>query len=240
MTNKPYLQKVKFTGSDENSYPHNLSSIKNIQEIEFKTPVTFLVGENGVGKSTIVEAIAVAMGLNAEGGNKNTTFETEATHSDLYKTLKLVKGAIRPKDWFFLRAESFYNVASLMDEVGYLGGYGGKSLHHQSHGEAFMAVLSNKLAGNNGFYIFDEPEAALSGQRQLNALAEIHRLVKSGSQLIIATHSPILMGYPNSTIYEVSENGIEEVDYEDTENYQVTKAFLTRKDMMLESILQDD
>lgn len=236
---KPYLQKVVYKGEDKDCYPYNLPSIQNVQEIEFKTPVTYIVGENGAGKSTLIEAIAVAMGLNAEGGNKNTSFSTKETHSELHTKLKTVKGAKRPSDWFFLRAESFYNVATLMDDVGYLEGYGGKSLHHQSHGESFMSVLSNKLRGN-GFYIFDEPEAALSPQRQLVALGEFDRLVKSGSQLIIATHSPILMGYPNSTILQLTDEGLEEVEYEDTEHYQVTKNFLNRREMMLSTLLADD
>ena len=179
------------------------------------------------------------MGLNAEGGNKNTTFSTKDTHSPLHKNVKTVKGVKRPSDWFFLIAESLYNVATAMDDVGYLDSYGGKSLHHQSHGESFMSVLSNKLRGD-GFYIFDEPEAALSAQRQLVALREFDRLVKSGSQLIIATHSPILMGYPNSTILNLTDEGLEEIEDEDTEHYQVTKSFLNRRKMMLETLLADD
>lgn len=237
---KPYLQKVIYKKDkvDNTEYPHSIESIQNVSEIEFTTPVTYIIGENGAGKSTLIEGIAVAMGLNAEGGNKNTTFKTKETHSDLYKYLKTIKGAIRPKNWYFLRAESFYNVASLMDEVGYLGSYGGKSLHKQSHGESFMSVLSNKLKGQ-GFYMFDEPEAALSPQRQLEALIEFDRLVKSGSQLIITTHSPILMGYPNSRILLLTDDGLEEIDYEDTEHYQVTRNFLNRREMMISALLED-
>ncbi len=234
---KPYLRKIKIETPDEGKYPFNIPALKNLKELNFETQVTYIIGENGVGKSTLIEAIAVKMGLNAEGGNQNTIFNTKETHSDLHKYMKPVKGAYRPKFWYFLRAESFYNVASKVDEIGYIGSYGGKSLHEQSHGESFMSVLSNKLH-DGGFYIFDEPEAALSPQRQLSALIEIDRLVKGGSQIIITTHSPILMSYPNSTILQLSEDGVKKVNYKDTEHYKVTKDFLNKTELMLKELLR--
>ncbi len=236
---KPYLQYARIEWEkieDKERYPFCLSAVKNLESIKFEKAVTFIVGENGSGKSTILEALATGMGLNPEGGNMNTRFSTSSTHSNLHKKIRCVKGYKRPKNWYFLRAESFYNVASYMDDMPeYLGSYGGKSLHAQSHGESFMALLKHKLRGN-GFYMFDEPEAALSPQRQLEALIYFHRLAKD-SQLIIATHSPILMAYPEADIYHIGAEKITKIEYEDTEHYQVTKNFLNRTDMMLSELL---
>jgi len=163
--------------------------------LKFRPDVTFLIGENGAGKSTLIEAIALAMGFGAEGGTKNVQIKTADTVSPLYRHLKTVKGYKKPGDFYFLRAESFYNVATYMDKTGYLAGYGGKSLHERSHGEAFLATLTTKLRGK-GFYLFDEPEAALSA---------IHQLVLNESQFIIATHLPILLAYPRSSIMLMDE-----------------------------------
>lgn len=223
---------------DRSSYPFNIPAIKDLQSLGFHPDVTFFVGENGSGKSTLIEAIAVAMGFNAEGGTKQSTFSTSRTHSALHAHLKTIKSFKYPKDGYFLRAESFYNLATLMDETGYLAMYGGKSLHQQSHGESFMATLVNKLQGN-GLYIMDEPEAALSPARQMAAVSAIHQLVQENSQFIIATHSPILLAYPRSKIYSFSSNGIEEIAYEDTEHYAVTRDFLNNHQEMMK-ILMDD
>lgn len=243
--NKPYLRSVEILWDkieNKEVFPFSLPSIKSINSIEFTTPVTYIIGENGAGKSTLIEAIAVSMGLNPEGGTQNSRFSTEDTNSTLHKYLRTVKGTHRPKQWYFLRAESFYNVATYMQNVGGapMASYGLESLHKVSHGESFMALLQNKLHGTRGFYIFDEPEAALSPNRQLTALAEIDRLVRQGSQLIITTHSPILMAYPNSTIYELTPEGSNKVSYEETEHYRITKDFLLRKDSMLNELLDLD
>lgn len=238
---KPYLQQISLKRdeiSDWNSYPFSIPAIRQLQTMEFHPDITFLIGENGSGKSTLIEAIAVAMGFNAEGGTKNTRFATASTHSGLHAYLKTVRSFKRPQDWYFLRAESFYNVASFMDDVVYLKGYGDKSLHERSHGEAFMATLQIKLRGN-GFYIFDEPEAALSPSRQMAALRIIHDLIKQRSQLIIATHSPILLAYPNAKILQLGEQGFEEVRYEETEIYRVTRNFLNRHEKMLDILLDE-
>lgn len=178
------------------------------------------------------------MGFNAEGGTKQSTFSTSRTHSPLHQYLKTIKSFKYPTDGYFLRAESFYNLATLMDETGYLARYGGKSLHQQSHGESFMATLLNKLQGN-GLYIMDEPEAALSPARQMAAVSAIHQLVKENSQFIIATHSPILLAYPNSRIYSFSNEGIQEVAYEDTEHYSITKEFLNDHQEMMRILMED-
>lgn len=237
---KPYLREIilqieQITVWDE--YPFNLPAIADLTTLTLHPDVTFLVGENGTGKSTLLEAIAISLGFNPEGGNKNTTFETRATHSPLHTHLKLVKSHQRPRDSYFLRAESFYNLASYMDDVDYLKGYGGRSLHQQSHGESFLAVLEHKLKGH-GLYIFDEPEAALSPMRQLVALGHLHHLVQQHSQFIIATHSPILLAYPNATIYQITESGIHTISYTETEHYTLTKMFLNRHEEMLHQLLE--
>ncbi|BDR81132.1 ATPase AAA [Clostridium tetani] len=219
-------------------YPYCLSAIKNLSKIEFHPKVTYIVGENGTGKSTILEAIAIACGFNPEGGTRNINFSTNDTHSDLHKNLKLVRGVKRPYDGFFLRAESFYNVATNIDEVDALGSYGGVSLHSQSHGESFLSVIRNRF-NENGLYILDEPEAALSPSRQMSMLVIMHELIQKNCQFIIATHSPIIMSYPNSIIYELG-NGIKEVMYKDTEHYKITRNFLDKPEKMLKILLSED
>lgn len=223
------LNTDKIQSFDE--YPFNLPIIKNLDKIKFHPNVTFIVGENGSGKSTILEAIAAAYGFNPEGGTKNFNFSTNDTHSCLYDFITLVKGVKMPKDGFFLRAESFYNVATNIDELNLQSSYGGKSLHKRSHGEAFFSLIMNKFTGNS-VYILDEPEAALSPIRQMSLISRIDELVKKGSQFIIATHSPILMAYPNSIIYEIKED-IQKVKYEDSENYNITKEFLNNYKKMI-------
>ncbi|MFT0211205.1 AAA family ATPase [Pseudomonas sp. F1_0610] len=238
----PYLREIelkkrKITAYDD--YPFNIPSINKITSLKFHPKITFFVGENGSGKSTLLEAIAVALGLNAEGGTKQSLFSTKKSHSELNKYIKTVRSFKYPKDWFFLRAESFYNLATFMDNTGYHTSYSNKSLHAQSHGESFMATLLVKLKGR-GLYLMDEPEAALSPTRQLAALQAIHNLVKNDSQFIIATHSPILLAYPDAKIYSFSDTGIEPIEYEDTEHYVITKSFLNRHEQMLKHLLDDD
>jgi len=238
---RPYLREIQLKRDQVGSfddYPFCIPAISELDSIEFHPDVTFFVGENGSGKSTLIEAIAVAMGFNPEGGTKSSTFSTSRTHSPLHEHIKTIKSFKLPKDGYFLRAESFYNLATLMDEVGYLTSYGGKSLHEQSHGESFMAVLTNKLRGN-GLYIFDEPEAALSPSRQMAALSAIHQLVEENSQFIIATHSPILLAYPHAKIYQLNKCGLDVVKYEDTEHYAVTKHFLNHHEQMVQYLMED-
>lgn len=219
-------------------YPFCIPAIRHLKQLKFHPKVTFFVGENGSGKSTLLEAIAVKYGFNAEGGSKNLRFATAETHSSLSEYIRLERNAY-PTDGFFLRAESFYNVATQIDQLGVNFGYGKKSLHAQSHGEAFLSLLCNRLQGD-GLYIFDEPEAALSPQRQLSVLTLMHRMVYHNSQLIIATHSPILLAYPEAAIYHFSESGISKINYTDTEHYQVTKAFLNRHEKMIEDLLAEE
>lgn len=224
-------------------YPYCLPVIKNLMSLEFHPKVTFIVGENGTGKSTILEAIATAFGFNPEGGTINFNFTSMDTHSELYNNIKLIKGVKKPENGFFLRAESFYNLATNIDELdrevpGLISSYGGKSLHNQSHGESFFSVLMNRFGGK-GLYILDEPEAALSPARQMAMISRIHKLVEEKSQFIIATHSPIIMAYPNSIIYEIKDN-IEVREYEDTEHYQLMKSFINNTDKMIDILISDE
>ncbi len=242
LTAKPYLIDVTLQRdriSDWGEYPFSLPVVRNLEKLSFHADVTYLIGENGSGKSTLLEAIAQLTGFNPEGGTKNSLFTTRDTHSNLHEFLKAGKSFKSPKDGFFLRAESFYNLASYMDEVDYLGAYGGKSLHAQSHGESFLTVLTRKLRGG-GLYLFDEPEAALSPSRQLAALAAIHRLVCADSQFIIATHSPILMAYPNAMILQLEEDGIRQVHYEETEHYQISRDFFDHREQMLRVLMEEE
>ena len=238
---KPYLLHASFRPDieiDYESYPFSIPAVRELESIDFHPNVTFFVGENGSGKSTVLEGIAVALGFGPEGGTKNVQVKTADSVSPLHNALRLARGVPIPKDGYFLRAESFFNVATYMDEIGYLNSYGVQSLHAQSHGETFMAVLLNKLHGN-GIYLLDEPEAALSPSRQLAALSVIHQLVEDSSQLIIATHSPILLSYPYAKIIQFGGSGISVVAYEDTEHFVVTRDFLNNHPKRLEQLLTD-
>ncbi|MBN2897532.1 MAG: AAA family ATPase [Clostridia bacterium] len=226
------------------TYPFNLPIIKQLSTLSCHPQVTYLIGENGVGKSTLIEAIATAYGFNPEGGTKNMHFSTEASHSVLHDFLRISKSYRQAKDGFFLRAETVYNVSSHIDQLDREGGfgppiiasYGGVSLHKQSHGESFFAIFMNRFSGK-GIYILDEPEAALSPTRQMAMLKRMDELIKEGSQFIIATHSPIILAYPQSRIYEITEKTIEVVNYKETEHYAITKTFLDDPEHMLKLLL---
>ncbi|MEG1523667.1 MAG: AAA family ATPase [Clostridia bacterium] len=243
-----YLRSVQLTTNTflgDDAYLDSIPAVQSLGSLDLsRAPVTFFVGENGSGKSTLLEAIAVASGFNPEGGSRNFHFSSADTHSGLHQYLRLVRAATRPRDGYFLRAESFYNVASNIDLLDEGSGeltasYGGRSLHQQSHGESFLSLVLNRLGGN-GLYILDEPEAALSPSRQLALLTAIHRMVNARSQLLIATHSPILSAYPNAIIYQLDETGIAPIRYEDTEQYRITRAFLDNPKRMLSMLMEDD
>lgn len=242
-----YLREIRLNREklDGESYLAGLPVVRHLKRLSLRSPVTFLIGENGTGKSTLLEAVAVNCGFNPEGGTRNFHFSTADTHSSLYEAITVTKGVLRPKDGFFLRAESFYNLATNIDELSREGlgrpiveSYGGVSLHRQSHGESFLSLVMNRFGGN-GLYLLDEPEAALSPCRQMSLLTAIHDLVKENSQFLIATHSPILMAYPGAEIYELSEKGIRLTGYEETEHYQLTKRFLEEPHRMLQLLLED-
>ncbi len=225
-------------------YPFSIPAIGGLTTIEFDRPVTFFVGENGSGKSTLLEAIAIGMGLNPEGGSRNFRFATRESHSGLSNFLRLSRTVRRPRDSYFLRAESYFNVATEIEAIDrepapgppVIASYGGKSLHEQSHGESFFALFMNRLRGN-GLYFFDEPEAALSPTRQLSFLARLHDLVKEGSQFLIATHSPILLAYPDAAIHALDGGPPRLIEYRDTEHYGVTRTFLNDTERMLDILL---
>ena len=228
------------------SYTLAIPALRSLENLDFPCPVTFFTGENGSGKSTLLEAVAVAYGFNPEGGTRNFQFSTRDTHSDFSSALRLRKGVKKPQDGFFLRAESFYNVASKVDDyaaesigrIKYLDYYGGRSLHCQSHGESFLALMQNRFHGNS-IFILDEPEAALSPQRQLTALLMIGRLAKEGSQFIIATHSPILLGLPGAQILCFDDGDLHPITYEETEVYQVMEMFINSRKVLLEKLFSD-
>jgi predicted ATPase len=240
--NRPLLCSVTITLDDQiNSaeYPFCLPLIQNTKSILFSTPVTFFVGENGAGKSTILEAIAQHVGFGAEGGSKNINFKTSNEVSGRLAECMKLSWSYKPHNGYFFRAESFFNVASYLDGIGGNKSYGGKSLHEQSHGEGFFAFFNNRL-GDSGFFILDEPEAALSPQRQLSLLKIIHDMTKDYSaQFIIATHSPILLAYPQATIYSCDNQQLQEVSYAETAHYQITKRFLENPGLYLKNLFLD-
>ncbi len=238
MKNKtPFIYSATYEKDIErqNEYPFNIPIIKALKKLEFHENVTFLIGENGSGKSTLLEALAIKMGFNPEGGTKNFNFSTRESHSSLFKYLKIHKHHIHPENHFFLRAESYFNVATevdILDKIEpLLHYYGGKSLHEQSHGESFFSLFIHRF-GENGLYILDEPEAALSPNRQMAMLARMHQLIKQNCQFIIATHSPILLSYPNALIYELRDKKIEKVKYEESELFITTKYFINNYQKM--------
>ena len=237
----PYLREVRIKPSAEGNdppggHPFNIPAVRALDGLCFGPGVTFFIGENGAGKSTVLEGLAAALGHGPEGGTRNVRLSTNGAVSPLGERLRLVRGHRTPRDHYFLRAETFFNVATYMDEVRYLGEYGNRSLHARSHGEAFMAVLLSKLKGE-GLYLFDEPEAALSPARQMAALVAIHQLVRTGSQFVIATHSPILLAYPGARILCFDEEGIHEVPYSQAEPYVITRDFLNHPQARVQRLL---
>lgn len=217
-------------------YPFCLETVRQLDRIDFHPKVTYIIGENGSGKSTLLEALATAYGFNPEGGTRNFNFATRATHSSLHQYLRLAKSYRQPKDGFFLRAETFYNVASTIDDLLVAHAYGGKSLHQQSHGESFFSLITHRFGGK-GLYILDEPEAALSAARQMAMLARIHDLVQDNSQFIIATHSPILLAYPDADIYQIQDGLLTPTAYEDSEPYTSTRHFLNNHQAYIKRLL---
>ena len=244
-----FLESVRFKREEVSSfdaYPFSLPVVRVLDQLVLHPKLTFLIGENGSGKSTLLEAIAVAWGFNPEGGSRSFGFSTRDSHSELHRYLRLIRGVHLPKDGYYFRAESFFNVATEIEHIDeetrssgsapIIASYGGKSLHEQSHGESFMSLVVERFRGE-GFYILDEPEAALSPTRQLALLARMHDLIKNGSQLIVATHSPILLAYPDSKILSLDGESILEVSYKETDHYIVTRRFLQDHHKMLQELL---
>lgn len=220
----------------EQSYIRRIETIRNLECLKFSKAVTFFVGENGSGKSTLLEAMAIADGFNPEGGTRNYDFSTYDSHSELCEAIKFSR-SLKAKWGYFLRAESFYNVATMEEE--YSKGPGGKPMHYheKSHGESFFAMIQNSFR-ENGIYFLDEPEAALSPQRQLSLIVEIDKFRKLGAQFFIVTHSPILLGLPDSDILSFDEGQIHRCDYEETDTYKITSLFLKDKENVLRKLLE--
>ena len=229
---------------DGTQFPFSLDVLQNFDKLRLHPKVTFFVGENGSGKSTLLEAIAVASGFNPEGGTRNFGFSTRKSHSSLSKYLRCSRGVSKPRDGFFLRAESFFNLATEIEALDnapsfgppIIDSYGGKSLHEQSHGESFLALMMNRFSGNS-LFILDEPEAALSPARQMSMICRMDELVNENCQFLIATHSPIIMAYPDAEILVLGEKGLVKTAYEDTEHYQVMKSFMNNHEGMLRELL---
>ena len=240
---KPYLQRITALFGEDvdwDSHPYRVPAVRDLSTLDFHPDVTFFIGENGAGKSTLLEAIALALGFSMDGGSRNVSqLNTAQESAPLYQSLRLSKSFKTPRDRYFFRAESFHNVATRMDAYYDRTASRADSLHARSHGEAFMSVLLETFRGN-GLYLLDEPEAALSPNRQLAALSVMHQLVQQDSQFIIATHSPILLAYPNAKILLFDGSGITEVAYEDTEHYAVTRDFLNHYPKRLAQLLDPD
>lgn len=223
---------------DFERYPFSIPAVRQLDELPLDSVVTLLSGENGSGKSTLIEAIAVAAGFNAEGGSRHMTVSTRPSHSALHTYLRLVRGSKRPRTGYFLRAESFFSVATYVEQIpDAVASHGGRSLHEQSHGESFLALVTHRF-GPKGLYMLDEPEAALSVRGQLALMRRMHDLIAEGSQFIISTHSPILLGYPGASIYILSEDGIAAARYEDTEVVRLTRSFLAGREQFLHHLFE--
>lgn len=226
MNHNLFLRAIEFKKfHDPTLFPFSLPVINKLEKLIFNKPITFFLGENGAGKSTLLEAIAIALGFNPEGGSKNFRFSTHNSHSELSDYIRTIKGVSSPKDGYFLRSESFYNLLTEIDALSVEDYYGGESLHSKSHGEGILSLLSSRLYGN-GIYIFDEPECALSPLGLFKLLTLIHELVKSNSQFIIATHSPIILAYPDAEILEFKDSTISPISYKESDVYNLYKRFL--------------
>lgn len=238
-TGAPFLRRVMSLSEkfDPTRYPFNIPSLSQGIDIAFRSNVTFFVGENGSGKSTLLEALAECCGFNPEGGNRDHNREAFADRSELAQALRL-SWSQKAAQGFFMRAESFYNFATYIEQVSDLRAYGGKSLHEQSHGESFLSLFANRF--EQGLYILDEPEAALSPQRQLSFLRIIHDLEAPGhAQFLIATHSPIILSYPGAALLSLDGERIEEISYHESEHYRVTRDFLNAPERYFKHLFGD-
>lgn len=235
--NEQFIQRLSIDWDkiDPSSYLRKIEAIKELEELVFEKPITFFVGENGSGKSTLLEALAVAYGFNPEGGTRNYSFSTYDSHSQLHEAIRVSKGFRKAKWGYFFRAESFYNVATKEEEYADFA-HPSEKYHEKSHGESFLALAQNQLRPN-GLYLFDEPEAALSPQRQLTLLMEIYSCARQGSQFIIVTHSPILLGIPGAQILSFDDGKVHHCEYEDTESYRVTEMFINNREILIGRLL---
>lgn len=237
--NDLFIQGVLFEWNEiePNSYIRTIESLRDVEKIEFQSPVSLFVGENGTGKSTLLEAIAVAHGFNPEGGTKNYVFSTYDSHSELCDAIRIAKGYRKEKWGYFLRAESFYNVATQEEKYADIA-HPSMQYHKKSHGESFLDLAQDNIK-SNGLYLLDEPEAALSPQRQLTLLTQIYKCANDGAQFIIATHSPILLGIPNAQIFCFDNGKIHTCTYEETDSYKITEMFINNRKSLLQKLLDE-
>lgn len=233
--------------NSSDSFPFSIPAIRALETpLKLHPKVTFLAGENGMGKSTLLEGLADKWGFSEQSGNRSKMLGSRNYYTKLASEMRLSRSSDRPLDGFFLRAESLYNFATEMDELekepfcgtGYFN-YGGKSLHERSHGESFLTLFLERFDGH-GVYLLDEPEAALSATRQMAFLVRLHDLANDFSQFVIATHSPIILAYPDAIIYQFDENGVHQVSYRDTQAYDVTNRFLKDPERMVERLLEEE
>lgn len=237
--NNLFIQGVLFEWNEiePNSYIRTIESLRDVEKIEFQSPVSLFVGENGTGKSTLLEAIAVAHGFNPEGGTKNYVFSTYDSHSELCDAIRIAKGYRKEKWGYFLRAESFYNVATQEEKYADIA-HPSMQYHKKSHGESFLDLAQDNIK-SNGLYLLDEPEAALSPQRQLTLLTQIYKCANDGAQFIITTHSPILLGIPNAQIFCFDNGKIHTCTYEETDSYKITEMFINNRKSLLQKLLDE-
>jgi len=242
--NPLYIRSLSVVPSEEmDEYLLDIPAVQALihEPLELKRPVTILVGENGTGKTTLLEALALASGFQAEGGSRHYNRDQIRNGSNLSTCLRVKRGPVRPSDGFYLKTENYYQTISYVDELeesystGYAS-YGGDSLHHSSHGEGLLKLVQNRFYGN-GIYLLDEPEAALSPMRQLSLIVELKRLEEQRSQIVLATHSPILMAFPGAQVFLLNGEGIRETDYRETEHFQTSKLFLENPEQMLHYLL---
>ena len=229
---------IDWSKISSDSYLRGIPALQGLEKLDFHKPITFFVGENGSGKSTLLEAIAIAYGFNPEGGTKNYSFSTFDSHSELYQAIRLLKGPVKRQWGYFLRAESFYNVATKEAEYTEEDESKAKHLHRKSHGESFQKTAQDNFRPHS-LNLIDEPEAALSPQRQLTMFIEIYKCAQAGAQFVIVTHSPILTAIPGAEILSFDNGLIHPVSYDETGCYQITSMFINQRENLIRQLLED-
>ena len=229
---------IDWSKISSDSYLRGIPALQGLEKLDFHKPITFFVGENGSGKSTLLEAIAIAYGFNPEGGTKNYSFSTFDSHSELCQAIRLLKGPVKRQWGYFLRAESFYNVATKEAEYTEEDESKAKHLHRKSHGESFLETAQDNFRPHS-LNLIDEPEAALSPQRQLTMFIEIYKCAQAGAQFVIVTHSPILTAIPGAEILSFDNGLIHPVSYDETGCYQITSMFINQRENLIRQLLED-